>query len=170
MARRIWEEGCGRASCFCSLDGGAKRTRFPLRWRHISRNMSWFHQVTCGATCTWHVGERGAHTPPVYIYSIHVSTRNFYDRCIPYSKVCTVSVHTHFSAVCKLKTETFICGMYKNYFPSKYEGTVPTSPQPPPPPPTPPTTTSQTNQKKHGPLKNVLQWILFGPRSTLWEI
>jgi hypothetical protein len=25
MARRIWEEGCGRASCFCSLDVGAKK-------------------------------------------------------------------------------------------------------------------------------------------------
>ena len=141
-----WRDAFGRKVAVVrrvfAVDGGAKRTRFPLRWRHISRNMSWFHQVTCGATCTWHVGERGAHTPPVYIYSIHVSTRNFYDRCIPYSKVCTCVTHTHFSAVCKLKTETFICGMYKNYFPSKYEGTVPTSPQPPhhhphplPPPP-----------------------------------
>ena len=137
----------------CCLDVGAKRTRFPLLEDIFPPGI-----YTCGSRCsTWHVGERGAHTPPVYIYSIHVSTRNFYDRCIPYSKVCTCVTHTHFSAVCKLKTETFICGMYKNYFPSKYEGTVPTSPQPPPPPPAPPTTTSQTNQKKHGPLKNVLQ-------------
>jgi hypothetical protein len=133
---------------FCSLDVGAKRTRFPLS-EDIFRETVFNHGTGIPVvTCTWHVGERGAHTPPVYIYTVFTSvpvtstTGVFLTvRCVP--------VHTHIfqqyrvcSTVCKLKTETFICGMYKNYFPSKYEGTVPTSPQPPhhhphplPPPP-----------------------------------